>query len=178
MCGGVFVKEKVLKFLKGKNSGKILAAVGIIGILLIYGSTLISPKEEKLPQSEDLSCEEYCAEIEAKVGRITSALCGDASAVITVTLDTGVRYEYADETKKNDAEEDSRTTKESEKTYITVKDSSGGEKPLLITSYMPEIRGVTVICRADEATAEEIKAAVTAALDISSRKIYVGRKQQ
>ena len=80
------------------------------------------------------------------------------------------------ETKEKGAEEQDKSSNESEKTYIIVRDKNGAETPLLITSYMPRVRGVSVICNANETDAEKIKNAVSAALDITLRKIYIGRK--
>ena len=103
-------------------------------------------------------------------------ICGDSTAIVTVTLDTGMVYEYANEIKQKGTDEQNKTSNESEKTYITVRDKSGAETPLVITSYMPKVRGVSVICNANDDDTEKIKNAVSAALDISSRKIYIGRK--
>jgi stage III sporulation protein AG len=172
------VKEKLTELIKSKNMVKVLFIAGIAGILLIFASSMFSEeKQEKAPiKNSEFSQEEYCHSLEEDIKQIVSGVCGDTASIVTVTLETGIVYEYADETKINSAEDQSKTSSESEKTYITVKDSNGGETPLVITSYMPKIRGVSVICGADSAQAEEIKSAVCAALDISSRKIYIGRK--
>lgn len=174
------MKERLDKFLKSKNAAKILFIVGIAAILLIFVSTVLGEddSEKEVPtENTDFSPEEYCEKLEEDIRQMVQAICGDSTAVVTVTLETGMVYEYADEIKRNNAEDDTKTSEESEQTYITVKDSDGSEMPLIITSHMPQIRGVSVICSAgDEATVEKIKNAVTAALDISSRKIYIGRK--
>lgn len=172
------MKERFLEFLKGKKTGKLLFVAGIVGIVLIYASTIIpNNKDVKLPESEDesFSVKEYKNSLEEDIKQIVLAVCGDSASVVTVTLDSGITYEYADEVKENNAEDETKTSKESEQTYIIVKDSSGAETPLLITSHMPEIRGVAVICNATEEETEKIKNAVTAALNISSRKIYIGK---
>ncbi len=172
------MKEKLLDFFKEKLSGKVLVILGLLGMVLIYVSTLIPDvkKEATLPETENSLPEiEYKHSLEEDIGQIVKAVCGDSSAVVTVTLDSGITYEYADQIKQNNAEDDNKTSKESEQTYIIVKDSSGAETPLLITSHMPEIRGVAVICNATEEETEKIKSAVTAAVGISSRKIYIGK---
>lgn len=173
------MREKILKFLKDKRSGKLLFIVGIAGIVLIYVSTILpdyDDQSKKLDEAETFSEEEYALELEEKVERMVSAICGDNGAVVTVTLDTTLTYEYADEIKQNNAQDETKSSKESEKTYIIVKDSQGAETPLIITSYMPKIRGVAIICNANELEREEIKNAVTAALNINSREIYIGSK--
>lgn len=172
------MKEKISELLKNKNTVKILFVAGIVGTLLIFVSTLIpAEKQEDLPEAESQFSEtEYCDALENDIRQIVQGVCGDAGAIVTVTLDSGIIYEYADEIKQNNAEEETKTSNEKEQTYIIVKDSDGAETPLLITAYMPKIRGVSIICSADEQRAEQIKNAVCAALDITSRKIYIGRK--
>lgn len=172
------MKEKISELLKGKKSGKVLFIAGIVGIVLIYISSVFPNEEVKnLPKNEEVSfsTEEYKNTVEEDIRRIVFAVCGDNSSVVTVTLDSGITYEYADEIKQNNAEDQTKTSKESEQTYIIVKDSSGAETPLIITSHMPEIRGVAVICNATEQETEQIKNAVTAAFNINSRKIYIGK---
>lgn len=172
------MKEKITKFLKNKHTPKLLFIIGIAGMLLIFASTFFEDKdEEKLPAAEVFDGEAYKQELEGEVVGIVTALCGDAEAVVTVTLDSGPVYEYADQIKRNNAADSEATSEESERTYVTVRDANGGETPLLITSRLPKVRGVTVVCAyEDEECAERIKSAVTAALDINSRQIYIGRK--
>ena len=171
------MKEKITKLLGNKKASKIILLVGIIGIALIFFSSFAgSSEEETVPTYTEFSENEYLLKLEDNIKHIVYGICGDSSAVVTVTLDTGLVYEYANETKEKGAEEQDKSSNESEKTYIIVRDKNGAETPLLITSYMPRVRGVSVICNANETDAEKIKNAVSAALDITLRKIYIGRK--
>ena len=170
------MKEKLAKILSDKKFGKIIFVAGIIGIALRFISNL-SGEEETEPQGKaEFSEEEYCLFLEKKIQDMVFGICADASSTVTVTLDTGMVYEYASEVKEKDSKDEARQSAESEKNYITVRDKNGSEEPLVITSYMPRVRGVSIICSANEETAETLKNAVSAALDITSRKIYVGRK--
>ncbi len=175
------MKEKLLNFLRGKNTAKILFVAGLVGIVLIFVSSLLPPKNNNVEKTVEpsFSQEEYKNALEADIKEIVFGICGDSSAIVTVTLETGIVYEYADEIKKNNAADRDKTSEESEKTYITVKDGSGSEVPLIITSHMPKVRGVTVICGAtNDDTVSKIESAVCAALDVKSRQIYIGRKLQ
>ncbi len=178
MQGDFQVKEKLSELMKNKNTVKVLFIAGIVGIVLIFLSSVIPKGQDEavLPEETEFSEAEYCAALEEDIRQMVQAICGDSAAIVTVTLDTGMVYEYANEIKQNNAEDDTKTSSESEESYIIVKDSSGAETPLIITAYMPKIRGVSVICNTDEAATEQIKNAVCAALDITSRKIYIGRK--
>ena len=53
--------------------------------------------------------------------------------------------------------------------------ADGGEQALIVTEIMPQIRGVAIICKGGniEQTAEKIKNAVTAALNITSKRVYI-----
>ena len=171
------MKEKLIKLLGNKKASKIILLVGIIGIVLIFFSGVVgSSEEETVPTYTEFNENEYLMKLEENIKQIVYGICGDSSCVVTVTLDTGLVYEYANETKQKGAEEQNKSSNESEKTYIIVRDKNGAETPLLITSYMPRVRGVSVICNASETDAEKIKNAVSAALDITLRKIYIGRK--
>lgn len=173
------MKEKISALLKNKSFSRILFIVGIVGILLIFLSTFLGEGEKKPEKTaeEEFSTLLYVEELKTDIKRTVEAICGDSDAVVTLTLESGPVYKYAEEIKQNNKEEGGATSKESEHKYITVEDSSGGEVPLVVTSYMPGVRGVSIICSyGSEETAEKIKSAVTAALDISSRKIHIGSK--
>ena len=173
------MKEKLTELLKGKKGATLLFIGGIAAILCIFaGSFFTGDKSEKSPQKlPEFSEEEYLSRLEQEVSQLVYGICGDSDAIVTITLETGLVYEYADETKRGSATDKEKTSEESQKTYITVKEAEGGEVPLIITSYMPRVRGVAVICNAAEGeTAEKIQEAVCSALDVTSRQIYIGRK--
>ena len=88
------MKEKLLKFLKGKNSPKLLFFIGLLGILLIFVSTLF-PKEQTNPSKTPETAfteEEYRAVLEADIRELVSGICGDTSPVVKITLETGIVY--------------------------------------------------------------------------------------
>ena len=170
------MKEKIAKLLADKKAAKIILVLGIVAIVLIFLSSVIDNEGKELPQKTEFSEAEYCKTIEDKISQIVQSICGDSLPTVTVTLDTGIVYEYASEIKEKGSKDEAKESAENEKSYITVKNKSGDEEPLIITSYMHKVRGVSVICNADDSQAQEIKNAACAALDISSRKIYIGRK--
>ena len=175
------MKKWLAKFLKDKKSGKALLILGTVGIVLIYMSTLFPKEKEKeatVNQQATFSASEYREDIERQIKEIVAAISGDAEAVVTVTLDTEITYVYADEKKQNNESGSNTTAAMTEQTYITVTDSDGGEKPLVVTTYMPRVRGVAIVCHCNNAQTEEsIQGAVMAALDITSRKIFISDKK-
>lgn len=171
------VKNFIIKF---KNP-KLLIIIGTVGIALIAFSSFIPSKSEKdkiLENTSTLSADEYKNNLENDIREIVLGITGYESTVM-VTLESGIRYDFADDTKDivstvsgQNSTADSRTNT---KSYITVKDSTGGEKALVITEKMPEIRGVAIICIGgdQENVAEKIEGAVCAALNITSKRVYI-----
>ena len=169
------MKEKFLKLLSGNKGSRIFFVVAIVAIAVIFVFG-VTPEQEEAAPKEEFSEQEYANMVEENIKNTVYGICLDTSPVVMVTLDSSIVYEYANETKQKGAEEQNKSSEESEKSYIIVKDKSGAETPLIITKHMPKVRGVSIICTANEEDAEKIKNAVSAALDIPSRKIYIGRK--
>lgn len=160
---------------------KTLMILGLIGIFLIFISSMLPSGEKKTENtaSAAITAEEYRTELEKSVKELVKEITGDRNASVVITLDSGVRYSYADATETdvtsssgNDNEQESSSVSRS---YITVRTSDGGEQALLVTEYMPEVRGVAIVCSGgnNEQTAERIRGAVMAALDITSKRVYI-----
>ena len=88
-------------------------------------------------------------------------------------------YSYADVNEGSSADKtesnSKSTSSENKQSYITVKSADGGEQALLVTTQMPQVRGVAIVCRGgdDELINEKIQNAVTAALNITSKRVYI-----
>ena len=102
---------------------------------------------------------------------------------VVITLESGIRYSYADtreEISSDKTEKEAQSSgSELKEGYITVKTADGGEQALLITAEMPEVRGVAIVCEGgdSEIISEKIQNTVTAALNITSKRVYIcGRK--
>ncbi len=162
---------------------KVLITVGICGILLIFISSIFSgsdTNESKNVKSIDkYDAEQYCKSLEDDIKNIVTGITGDKNPTVVVTLESGIRYNYvsADETDTssstgNTSDQLSESKKQS---YITVKTADGGEQALIVTEIMPQVRGVAIICSGgnSESAAEKIKNAVTAALNITSKRVYI-----
>lgn len=168
-----------------KKSMYILLCVGVIGMLLI-AFTPSKDEQTKVKEQQPLTNEQYCEQLEQKLKKIVTAITGDKRPSVTVTLDTGVKYIYADETKTDsedtqDVTSNTTKTQTSDKTenyHVIIEDSSGSQQALLVTEYMPTVRGVTVICMGGEYedVAARIKDAVMTALDITSKRVFVTGK--
>lgn len=173
-------KEKIISFLKKHLNSKKIVAIGIIGIVLIGLSSFVPEKKEKQQHSDEISTEEYKNILEKQVKEIAVSISGDKKTKVIITLETSIRREYAGESQNISGEKSTDKGKETSGTVkekaITVKKSDGSEEALLITEYMPQIRGVAIVCNTggSEGIKQAISDAVTAALGITSKRVYIG----
>lgn len=160
---------------------KALITIGIIGIALI-ALTSFFPKSEDTPTEKShtqIDMEEYKKELETAVADIVAGVTGDNKATVVITLQSGIKYSYADatesDTSNSSGEKSEQSSQKRSQSYVTVRTSDGGEEALLITEIMPEVRGVAIICKGgdNELLAEKIKNAVKAALNITSQRVYI-----
>ncbi len=171
----------ILKYKDKLKSPKVLVIIGIIGILLIFISSLFTEKEEVKTTELDIgiSSTEYCEQLEQDIKKLVSKITGNKNVTVIVTLESGMRYKYADtkEGSVEDKSEDSTklSSSETKQGYITVKTAEGGEEALLVTTEMPEIRGVAIVCLGgdNELIAQKIENTVTAALNITSQRVSI-----
>lgn len=171
----------ITKYIEKLKNPRILIIIGVLGILLIFLSSLSGGKEETKAQNQntEISVEEYRLSLEKDIRQIVKGITGSNKATVVVTLESGMRYKYADITEgaSTDKTEDNETSSSSEikQGYITVKTADGGEDALLVTTQMPEIRGVAIVCLGgdNEIIAEKIENTVTAALNITSQRVHI-----
>lgn len=162
-------------FSKFKN-GKALIIIGILGIALIGISSFFPSNKAEQNKTQTLNTEKYLSDIEQKVKKTICAITGNNQVSVAITLENSVEYSYADEIKSDSTEKTQGSgtdkTDKNETQYITVKLADGSESALLVTEYMPEVRGVTVVCTGTDRK-EDIENALMAMLGVSSRRICV-----
>lgn len=174
------MNEKIKKISKNP---KFLIILGISGILLIFISSLFSgdKNDEKSNVKSDAAytTNEYCSMLEDDIKDIVTGITGDKNPTVVVTLESGIRYSYASadetDTSSSTGSANDQSSESKKQSYITVKTADGGEQALVVTEIMPEVRGVAIICAGgnSDITAEKIKNAVTAALNITSKRVYI-----
>ncbi len=176
------LKNNFFEILKQKP--KILVVAGLIGIALIFLSSYFNNGEKKENTNiSKITAEEYCESLEQKLSsQIKDVVGGDVKVMIT--LESGIEYIYASESKNNESEvedayannnQKSQKQKEMQSNYITCKDENGKEVPLVVTEIMPNVKGVVVACENgdNEVINSAIKSLVTTALDIGENKVCV-----
>ena len=175
------MNEIVSKYLKPFKKPKTVLIIGLVGIGLIVLSSLFSSGESKKENMKtgEKTAEEYKTILEEDIKETVTDITGSKNVSVVITLESGIKYSYADireetltEKKENEKESTDNETKSG---YITVKTAEGGEQALLVTTQMPKVRGVAIVCDGgdNERIAEKIQNAVMSALNISSKKVYI-----
>ncbi len=175
------MNEKLDGLLKKIKEPKYIFILGAVGVIIIIISSFFTGNGAKTAKNEKFDREEYRLSLQNDVKKIVAEISGDKKATVLITLENGIRYSYADDTKDDlstTGGENSEETKRKESSHITIKNASGDEEALVITENMPEVRGVAVICTGgdDEYLAENITNAIMATLNITSKRVYVTGK--
>ena len=142
--------------------------------------------EEKTPQETkgDFSYEDYRICLQEDIKKMVTEITGSKKVNVVITLENSISYSYADTREETSAAESKENGDSSDMQikagYITLENADGGEEALLVTAKMPEIRGVAIVCEGGDNSLlnEKIKNTVTAALNITSKRVYIcGRNQ-
>ncbi|MBQ6816232.1 MAG: hypothetical protein IJP26_03260 [Clostridia bacterium] len=172
---------KIKSYLK---NGKTLLIVGLIGILLVGLSSVLTPSQEKnnTDKGNVFDAENYRQELEKNVKKIVSSITGSRDITVLLTLEGGKKYSYGFNNKSSTTEKSTQNgtdkVSDQETDYIIITDSSGNEQAVPVYEYYPEVRGVSIVYSAPsvKGTEEKIKNAVMAALDITSKRINIVNK--
>lgn len=180
------LKQMVDRLFQGKKTSKIIFIIGIIGILLIFLSSVIPHKTNNSSATstqETITSEEYTSNLETKLTELAEGINGVGKAKVMVTLENGIEYVYANSQKKsNDNTQDfdegankKSTDKNTLEQDVTVIDGKDGKQALVVTELEPTVKGVVVVCEGggDIKVVENLTNAVTTALNISSTRVSV-----
>lgn len=168
------------KFRNMSRDKKLMTAVVVLciaGLLLIMLSPLFSGGNRSSPGEEAVSFTEmtgegYCTEIQQRLEGFLSSIEGAGKVRVFLKSGGEQRYVYATEGKKSISE--NRT--EAEEKYVMI-GGSGGRSALVETVKAPEIEGAVILCSGYDmpSVREQIYRAASAALGISTGKIYVAK---
>ena len=148
-----------------------LIAAGVIGILLIGLSEWIPGRRRAGASGETgtvLTAAQVEQALEERITAIISRVDGIGECRVMVTLENGVRFVYAaDETVSDGGSIASRS--------ILSVQTDTGPVGLPVTEICPTVRGVAVVCAGgdDPGVRERVTSLITAAFNISSRRVSV-----
>ncbi|MBQ3093286.1 MAG: hypothetical protein IJC57_03420 [Clostridia bacterium] len=178
-------KSDVIKILH-EHHVKIIVIIGALGILLVLMSNVFSKSSQKNNNinSKIVNLEEKRVQLEQNLEKIISSIHGAGKAKILITFENNSEIIYATEEKINKlASEDKsngeitrkKETDDCERKFMTIKDSNGAEKAVVLTEIEPKVKGVLVICPGgdDVLVKKRIIEAVTTVLNINSTHVCV-----
>ena len=138
------------KLFESDRARTVIIIIGVIGIALIFISSLTGFDTGQKGGEEGFSVTTYSTEIESDLQKILSSISGCGETRVLLTMENSVEYVYLDDS----------TTKTKE--------------------IQPVIRGVLVVCEGgdDPVVTQTVTQAVTRALDISSAKVCVTKLRE
>ena len=154
-----------------KNSGIVLAVIGVaIGIVMLlvgsFGTSKRATETDGEEKGVELDAKAYEQELEDRIKELCYGVKGVDSVTVMVSLKGGYKTVYA---------MDAQASSGGYRSEI-VKIGSGSNQEGIVTGYEnPEIIGVGIVCEGgdDARIRSEIVSLVSAALDISTNKIFV-----
>lgn len=164
-------KEK----LKSEKKLFILVVLGLLGILLIFGSEFIkSPAKEDTQQPQTDTQSDYCDALEQKLQGVLSKTEGAGRVEVMITLQSSDEKIYATDEKTNYKSSDSVTERTYDEQYV-LSDGNNEDGGIVLKTNAPEIKGVIVVCDGGDnsAVANQITNAVCASLGIKSNCVSV-----
>lgn len=173
--------EWLARLREGKGL-RLACILGAAGVLLICLSEWLPQKEKTEKGENSLTAEAYCEQMENRLSQLLGSMEGVGKCRVYVTLESGVEYVYATEQKENadyskdsDGKGEKVSEREDTEQNVILIDGEKGETGLLLTEKQPTVKGVVVVCDGgnNAAVSERVIAAVTTALNISSRRVCV-----
>ena len=181
------MNENNLYSLKGLFSSdkakKIIVILGLVGIALIFFSTLTDTSSSKNSDNEfktatsDFDTDAYRIELESRLADIISHIDGAGNTGVMITLEGSREYIYAqDKQGQEDAQDENKSVSEKSE-YVLKKLEDGSEEPIIIRENEPRVRGVIVVCSGggNNAVKEKVIEAVTSVFNITPSRVSVNK---
>ena len=175
---------KLTSLFQKENRIKLLVLTGLVGIMLIFLSSLGLGDDKAEIKSESFNEASYTDELQKKVCSMVESIEGVGRAKVTISLETSESFEFAKERKtQSDTSKDLRLEEEqrvsqrleNENKYIIIEDEHGTKKPVIETAYTPSVRGAVIVCEGGGSSSVKTRVtkAVTTILGIGWDKVFV-----
>lgn len=166
--------EALKSALKGRKLPRAVFLLGILGIALIYLSSLDwgGRPEAEAPQEEAGAAPEACQRrLEEDLLRVVRAVTGEESPQVMITLEDGGRSVYAQDGGQSSGE----TGQESQASHVILEDGKGAQRGLSVAELQPEVKGVVIVSQraGDPAVRERLVNAARTALGVPSSRVCV-----
>lgn len=169
------VKELFDKIRKSDKKLKIALALGLVGILLLTVSEVMPKKSDSDKGKSELSYADYTKQLEEETAELISSIDGVGECRVMLTLKTSNESIYAKNT-----EENSSTGNYSFDSEYVLYDGENGESPVLIKEYLPEVKGVAVVCSGadNNIVRENVINCISSLYSVPSTKISVSKLKE
>lgn len=148
-----------------------LMLVGIAGILLICFSDLLLPQPEKAEAAA--TSQQQALQLQTRLEELLAQIEGSGKVSVMLTLESESEQIYAqDERTQSQSGGAATNTFETSHVILNTRD---GDAPLVETTYLPQVRGVAVVCQGadDISVVTRITEAVSVVLDLPASRICV-----
>lgn len=170
-----FLKLKAL--FKSEKRVRILALLGVLGILLLCLSELLphtrtAQKEDTAKTQTDVN--DFCAQTEKKLSELIAQVEGAGRVQVMLTIESSDEKIYAADEKSNAKTDGDAEQKSYDSQYVLV-DGASGDTGMLLKTNAPKVKGVIIVCDGGEnpAVANQITNAVSAALGVGANRVSV-----
>ena len=147
--------------------------LGIAGIFLIFLSS-ISPAQSQTETAPSENQSQQAQQLQKQLESLISNIEGVGQVEVMLTLDTESEQVYAqDQTIEQNQSQQGGTSRQQSSHVIL--GSGNGQQPLVETTYLPQVRGVAVVCQGAEdiTVVSRITDAVSVVLDLPASRICV-----
>lgn len=177
----MYMNDKLKGLFARLKNGKLILILGAAGVLLLLLSGVSTRGKTEISADVEFDIIAYQQQLEKDIEELVRDITSCRSTVV-ITLDSDIKYNYADETKLSDSmrETDTATDKstDSEKNRVIITDSSGNQNALIVNRELPQIRGVAIVYDGanNSEINEKIKNCLMATLSVTSKRIYISGK--
>jgi len=166
------------KLKKIKHFELIIFGVFIVILISIFFSSNSNKKTTKVENLTEFSAEQYANYLEQKLEDVIGNISGAGKVTVMITLDGGMRYEYATQTEETTTSSEvsgNTNSKVVKNEKVVIVNVNGKSTPLIVKEKYPEISGVVVVASgASNAQVKlNINRAILALIDIKDENIEI-----
>lgn len=173
---GVVSGKGLKKALKSKKGFALICVIAVACLLYFSYSGSGSKTAAQTPQPQSFDADAYVSALESRLESVISSISGAGKTKVMLTLDGSAEYYYQSDVRESgDADGEDKHSHSAEFSTVIVKNSDGGESPVISAAGSPAVTGVVVVCRGAGSTEvrESIYNAVKALLGIPANRICV-----
>ena len=109
------MNEIVSKYTVFLKKPKFILILGLVGILFIFFSSFFSTSEKKEEIKTEITAEEYKQNLEKDIIKTVRQITGSKNVSVVITLESGIKYNYADTKEETLVEKQEKRCSEADK---------------------------------------------------------------